>query len=95
MGKARARSRRRGSPSAVVTCLMCLEKRAVFLQVRTHGTKENIVTPRMPIFCSRRCASNWGLLNVPLTELHWCNVGNKWEYIGEEYCPRCNEYKVI
>lgn len=75
------------------TCFMCKNKRPKKLTAK-EGDRVYINAENVIMFCSMRCAANYGLLwGVPEIEsnYHFCPVTNEWEMVGKRECNQCGE----
>lgn len=74
------------------TCRMCHRRPKPLTAERDGSVYVN--AQRLVMFCSVRCAANYGLLwGVPEIEQysHWCQKTCKWEPIEKENCHRCRK----
>jgi hypothetical protein len=72
-------------------CFMCKEKRAKPLSA-SKGGRVYINAQNVILFCSVRCAANYGLLwGAPEVENNWhfCPVSQKWEAVEMTDCLDC------
>jgi hypothetical protein len=76
----------------VAPCFMCVKRRPRKLTASRDGTYYTNAKD-VVMFCSLRCAANYGLLwGTPEIEnnFHFCPVTEEWETIGRNECHKCN-----
>ena len=74
-------------------CFMC-EKRPVKKLTATRDGDYYVNAQDIEMFCSFKCAANYGLLwGAPAIEQsqHFCPKTNKWEMCAEYECDQCKE----
>ncbi len=74
-----------------MTCFMCREKRAKALSAVVRG-KVYVNARNVVMFCSVRCAANYGLLwGVPevFNAFHWCQKVQEWVGHDSFDCDHC------
>lgn len=71
-------------------CYACNAKPAK--RLKTHNVPYRYATDE-PVFCSRACAADWGLLQAGVTaegQPYWCSVKEVWTEISEgDSCHEC------
>jgi hypothetical protein len=70
-------------------CLMCEENPAKPLTAK-RGENIYINAVDVILFCSIRCAANYGLLWFDIEGQHWCEKLNKWMSCEKSRCSECN-----
>ena len=63
-------------------CLLCKERPAKSLSAVDRNNNTYVNADAVPIFCSRRCATNWALLYATADcETHWNEASGEWEFL--------------